>query len=58
MEKKLYSEAEIEKLNKQARMQAKKNYKLVSKIESNAKKAEKNLKVLEEYQDFLEKNKN
>ena len=53
MKKDLYSKSEIETLKKQAKAQAKKNYKFVSKIENDAKEAEKNLKILKEYKDAL-----
>jgi len=53
MEKDLYSKSEIETLKKQAKAQAKKNYKFVHKIENDAKEAEKNLKFLTEYEDAI-----
>ena len=45
-----YSASEIELLRRQAKSQAKKNYKFVCKIENDAKEAKKNIKVLEEYE--------
>jgi len=53
MKNDLYSNLEIEILKKQAKSQAKKNYKFVCKIENDAKEAKNNIKMLEQYEDSI-----
>lgn len=53
MQKDSYSKSEIETLKRQAKAQAKKNYKFVCKIESDAQEAEKKLKILEQYKNEI-----
>jgi hypothetical protein len=49
MKKDLYSDSEIDLLKKRARSLAKRNYKYICKIESDAREAEKRKQVLEQY---------